>query len=63
MGNSERAHPDAVFLHFTGIKGYGFTYIDEEAYAAAADHFLAIALAREDDDTPEIRRRVCQDQL
>ena len=46
MVNSERAHPDAVFLHFTGIKGYGFTYIDEEAYAAAADHFLAIALAR-----------------
>ena len=63
MGDTERAHPDAIFLRFTGSKGYGFTYIDEDAYAAAADHFLAIALAREEEDTPAMRRKVCHDQL
>ncbi|NKB45486.1 MAG: hypothetical protein GKS03_14535 [Alphaproteobacteria bacterium] len=63
MGNSDRAHPDAIFVRFTGAKGFGFTYIDEEAFAASADHFLAIALAREEDDTPEIRHQACHDQL
>ena len=49
MGTSNRLHPDAVFVRFTGDTGFGFTYIDEAAFSAAADHFLAIALAREED--------------
>ncbi len=63
MGTSRRIHPDAIFVRFTGEKGFGFTYIDEEAYAAAADHFLAIALAHEENDTSEVRRQFCHDQL
>lgn len=63
MENSGRIHPDAIFVRFTGEKGFGFTYIDQEAYAAAADHFLAIALAHEEDDSAEVRRQVCHDQL
>ena len=62
MANSTRLHPDAIFVRFTGEKGFGFTYLDEEAFSAAADHFLAIALAREE-DSPEVRRQVCHDQL
>lgn len=63
MGDTNRLHPDAVFVRFTSETGYGFTYIDEEHFSAAADHFLAIAMAREEDDTPEVRRQVCHDQI
>lgn len=63
MSDLQRAHPDAIFVRFGGAKGYGFTYIDEEAFAACADHFLAIALAREEEDTEEVRRTACHDQL
>ena len=63
MGDIIRLHPDVVFVRFSGETGYGFTYIDEEHFSAAADHFLAIAMAREEDDTPEVRRQVCHDQI
>lgn len=63
MATSNRAHPDAIFVKFTGNQGFGFTYIDEETFAACADHFLAIALSREEEDTPEIRKQACHDQL
>ena len=63
MSNAERAHPDAIFMRFTGGQGYGFTYLDEETYAACADHFLAIAMQREPEDTPEVRKQACHDQL
>ena len=63
MGSSNRLYPDAVFVRFPNQTGYGFTYIDEEAFSAAADHFLAIAMAREEEDSPEARRQVCHDQL
>lgn len=63
MTNSDRAHPDAIFMRFTGGEGYGFTYLDEETFAACADHFLAIAMARETEDTPEVRKQACHDQL
>lgn len=63
MASIKRLHPDAIFVRFTGDKGYGFTYLDEDAFSAAADHFLAIALAREEEDTPDVRRQVCHDQL
>ncbi len=63
MSKSERSHPDAIFMRFTGGHGYGFTYLDEETFAACADHFLAIAMARETEDTPEVRKQACHDQL
>jgi hypothetical protein len=60
-----RRHPDIVLLEVEGGEGFGFTYLSEEDFDYAADHFIlpAVKYASLNPDDEDQRRTVAYDFL
>jgi hypothetical protein len=65
LTNDARRHPDIVLVEVDGGEGYGFTYLSEEDFDYAADHFIipAVKYASLDPDDMDQRRTVAYDFL
>ena len=65
MAERARKHPDLILVQVYEGEGFGFTFLSDEDFTYAADHFLlpAVKYASIDPNDPEQRRNVAYDFL
>ena len=65
MAERTRRHPDLILVQVYESEGFGFTFLADEDFTYAADHFLlpAVKYASLDPNDPEQRRTVAYDFL